>query len=182
MLTPADADKLIGERLACLPIESLPLAQCAGAVLRENIYAERDAPPFDRVAMDGIALQSETARGGTRRFRIQATQAAGDPALTLDAKSACIEVMTGAVMPAECDAVVPVEQISTSARRGRARRGRRGRGVAERPSPRHRLAPGGVAAINRNTAVGARGRRRGFGGDGARAGQQPADGRRDLDR
>jgi molybdopterin molybdotransferase len=114
LLTPADADKLIGESLACLPIESLPLAQCAGAVLRENIYAERDAPPFDRVAMDGIALSSETARGGTRRFRIQATQAAGDPPLTLGAKSGCIEVMTGASMPAECDAVVPVEQITTS--------------------------------------------------------------------
>ncbi len=113
MITPADADRLIAERLKCLPIESLPLAQCAGSILRENIYAERDAPPFDRVAMDGIALQSEAARGGTRRFRIEATQAAGDPPLTLSAKSACIEVMTGAMMPLECDAVVPVEQIST---------------------------------------------------------------------
>jgi molybdopterin molybdotransferase len=63
--------------------------------------------------MDGIALQSEAARGGTRRFRIQATQAAGDPPLTLGTRSSCIEVMTGAMMPAECDAVVPVEQIST---------------------------------------------------------------------
>jgi molybdopterin molybdotransferase len=113
LLTPADADKLIGERVSCLPIESLPLAQCAGAVLRENIYAERDAPPFDRVAMDGIALQSEAARGGTRRFRVQATQAAGDPPLTLGSKSSCIEVMTGASMPVDCDAVVPVEQITT---------------------------------------------------------------------
>ncbi len=113
MLTPAEADKLIGERLACLPIESLPLAQCAGAVLRENIYAERDAPPFDRVAMDGIALHSEALRSGSRRYRIQATQAAGDPPLTLTSKTACIEVMTGAVLPTECDAVVPVEQIAT---------------------------------------------------------------------
>lgn len=113
MLTPADADELIGERLSCLPIESLPLAQCAGAVLRENIYAERDAPPFDRVAMDGIALQADAVRAGTRRYRIQATQAAGDPPLTLESKSACIEVMTGAMLPAECDAVVPVEQIKT---------------------------------------------------------------------
>jgi molybdopterin molybdotransferase len=113
VLTPAEADKLIGERLACLPIESLPLVQCAGAVLRENIYAERDAPPFDRVAMDGIALQSEAVRAGSRRYRIQGTQAAGDPPLTLGNKSGCIEVMTGAVLPTECDAVVPVEQIST---------------------------------------------------------------------
>lgn len=113
MLTPAEAEKLIAERLACLPIESLPLAQCAGAVLRENIYAERDQPPFDRVAMDGIALQSDAVRSGNRRYAIQATQAAGDPPLTLAARNSCIEVMTGAVLPAECDAVVPVEQITT---------------------------------------------------------------------
>ena len=64
MLEPAQADELIGQQLQCLPIESLPLAQCAGAVLRENIYAERDQPPFDRVAMDGIALDSGTRSCG----------------------------------------------------------------------------------------------------------------------
>ncbi|HWG30392.1 MAG TPA: molybdopterin molybdotransferase MoeA [Steroidobacteraceae bacterium] len=114
MLEPAQADELIGQQLQCLPIESLPLAQCAGAVLRENIYAERDQPPFDRVSMDGIALDSGTVRSGTRRLRIQATQAAGDPPLTLAEAGACIEVMTGAVVPAGCDSVVPVEQISIS--------------------------------------------------------------------
>jgi molybdopterin molybdotransferase len=114
MLTPAQAEKLIEERLACLPIESLPLVQCAGAVLRENIYAERDQPPFDRVAMDGIALHSEAARAGARRYRVQAVQAAGDPALTLAGRNSCIEVMTGAVLPADCDAVVPVEQITST--------------------------------------------------------------------
>ena len=67
MLTPAQAEELIGQHLQCLPIESLPLAQCAGAVLRENIYAERDAPPFDRVSMDGIALDSSAVSGGVRK-------------------------------------------------------------------------------------------------------------------
>ena len=67
MLTPADADLLIGQNLQCLPIESLPLAQCAGTVLRENIYAERDQPPFDRVAMDGIALATPPARPARAR-------------------------------------------------------------------------------------------------------------------
>ena len=114
MLEPAQADELIGQQLQCLPIESLPLAQCAGAVLRENIYAERDQPPFDRVSMDGIALDSGTVRSGTRRLRIQAMQAAGDPPLTLADQGACIEVMTGAVIPSGCDSVVPVEQISIS--------------------------------------------------------------------
>jgi molybdopterin molybdotransferase len=112
MLSPSQADELIAQHLTCLPIESLPLAQCAGAVLRENIYAERDQPPFDRVTMDGIALDSRVVRDGARRLRIQAMQAAGDPPLALEGRDLCIEVMTGAAMPAGCDAVVPVEQIT----------------------------------------------------------------------
>jgi molybdopterin molybdotransferase len=112
VLTPAQAEELIGQHLQCLPIESLPLAQCAGAVLRENIYAERDAPPFDRVAMDGIAVDSTAIASGARRLHIQATQAAGDPPLMLVSKSACIEVMTGAVLPSGCDSVIAVEEIA----------------------------------------------------------------------
>jgi molybdopterin molybdotransferase len=115
VLTPAEADVLIGQHLQCLPIESLPLSQCAGAVLRENIYAERDQPPFDRVAMDGIALDSESVRAGRRAFRVQGTQAAGDPPLTLAHASDCIEVMTGAVLPGGCNSVVPVEELSIAA-------------------------------------------------------------------
>ena len=109
MLDPAAAEKLIASHLACLPIESLPLGQCAGAVLRENVYAERDQPPFDRVTMDGIALASSAAAAGQRRFRLQATQGAGDAPLTLASGAHCIEVMTGAVLPGGCDSVVPVE-------------------------------------------------------------------------
>ena len=112
MLTPAEADQLIGQHLQCLPIESLPLAQCAGAVLRENIYAERDQPPYDRVAMDGVALDSQAVSAGGSSFRIQATQAAGDAPLTLEAAADCIEVMTGAVLPMGCDSVVPVEKLA----------------------------------------------------------------------
>jgi molybdopterin molybdotransferase len=114
-LTPAEADRLIGQHLQCLPIESLPLAQCAGAVLRENIYAERDQPPFDRVAMDGIALRGASVSAASRTLRIQGTQAAGDPPLTLASDDACIEVMTGAVLPVGCDSVVAVEELTVHA-------------------------------------------------------------------
>ncbi len=118
MLSPSEADLLIGQHLQCLPIESLPLAQCAGAVLRENIYAERDEPPFDRVAMDGVALDSRAVSAGTRTFHIQATQTAGETPLSLAASDRCIQVMTGAVLPAGCDAVVPEEELALA--RGRA--------------------------------------------------------------
>src|SRR6202034_3749696 len=111
MIEPAAAEVLINQHLACLPIESLPVGQCAGAVLRENVYAERDHPPFDRVVMDGVALSSEEVAGGGGRFKLQATQAAGEPARTLGSGENCIEVMTGAVLPGGCDAVVPVERL-----------------------------------------------------------------------
>ncbi|HTY51527.1 MAG TPA: molybdopterin molybdotransferase MoeA [Steroidobacteraceae bacterium] len=113
MLTPQDADRLIGENLACLPIESLPLVQCSGAVLRENVYGERDQPPFDRVTMDGIALDSSMLHE-TRRLVIQGVQAAGSAPLQLAARDRCIEVMTGAVLPPGCDAVIPVEQVTAA--------------------------------------------------------------------
>lgn len=110
LITPRLAEEAISSRLLCLPIESLPLTQCAGSTLRENIYAERDQPPFDRVTMDGIAVDSESLRRGVRRFRIQATQPAGAPPVKLVGRDDAIEVMTGAILPLASDCVIPNEQ------------------------------------------------------------------------
>src|SRR5579862_9424351 len=114
LITPRLAEEAIYSRLTCLPIESLPLTQCVGGTLRENIYGERDQPPFDRVAMDGMAVDSEALRRGVTRFRIQGMQAAGTPQLKLSGADAAIEVMTGAILPAGCDCVIPVEQLDTA--------------------------------------------------------------------
>jgi molybdopterin molybdotransferase len=110
-ITPRLAEEAIYSRLTCLPIESLPLTQCVGATLRENIYAERDHPPFDRVIRDGIAVDSEALLRGHRRFRIQGTQAAGVPAIRRKSIDDAIEVVAGAMLPAGCDTVVPAEQF-----------------------------------------------------------------------
>src|SRR5882762_2852677 len=114
LITPRLAEEAIYSRLTCLPIESLPLTQCVGGTLRENVYAERDAPPFDRVTMDGIAVDSELLRRGLRRFYIQATQAAGSPPLKLARGENAIEVMTGAILPLASDCVIPVEQYDVA--------------------------------------------------------------------
>ena len=110
-ITPRLAEEAINSRLTCLPIESLPLTQCVGGTLRENVYAERDHPPFDRVTMDGIAVDSASLRRGLKRFRIQATQAAGSPPIKLGAAEDAIEVMTGAILPLGTDCIIPVEQL-----------------------------------------------------------------------
>jgi molybdopterin molybdotransferase len=115
LITPRLAEEAIHSRLTCLPIESLPLIQCVGGTLRENVYAERDHPPFDRVSMDGIAVDSAALRRGLRRFRIAGTQAAGAPPLKLSDGDDAIEVMTGAILPSGSDCVIPVEQLDVAA-------------------------------------------------------------------
>ena len=115
LITPRLAEEAIYSRLTCLPIESLPLTQCVGGTLRENVYAERDQPPFDRVTMDGMAVDSEALRRGQRRFRIQGIQGAGAPRdQARRAREDAIEVMTGAILPIGSDCVIPVEQFDVS--------------------------------------------------------------------
>ena len=110
LMTPDAAEAAIDTQLPGLPIEARPLSQCTGGTLRENVYAERDYPPFDRVCMDGIAVASDSLKHGVRRYTVQATQAAGAPPLALESIENAIEVMTGASLPHGTDCVVPMEQ------------------------------------------------------------------------
>src|SRR5688572_20690173 len=64
--------------------------------------------------MDGIAFSFAAYQRGRRAFRIAGTQAAGAPPLALRDDEHCIEVMTGAMLPAGCDCIVPVEKISVA--------------------------------------------------------------------
>ncbi|MBI4622550.1 MAG: molybdopterin molybdotransferase MoeA [Verrucomicrobia bacterium] len=111
MLTPAAAEKLIRENMVLLHREDCALASAHGRVLRSDLRADRDLPPFDRVTMDGYALRAAAVAAGVRSFRVEAVQAAGMRAFKLGAgPDACIEVMTGAVAPEGADAVVPYEE------------------------------------------------------------------------
>jgi molybdopterin molybdotransferase len=109
-LTPQLAEAAIAERTTLLPAEVRDLQQCLGRTLRQDVYAERDNPPFDRVCMDGIAIDSAALARGVRRYAIEAMQPAGAPALTLHAAEHAIEVMTGAILPRGTDCVIPLEE------------------------------------------------------------------------
>ena len=104
------AQEVIGARMTRLPAESRPLEQCIGQTLREDVFAERDNPPFDRVCMDGIAINSNALSRGQLQYRIAGVQPAGSPALSLSSDVFAIEVMTGAMMPSGTDCVVPLEE------------------------------------------------------------------------
>jgi molybdopterin molybdotransferase len=113
MLTPAAAARLILENTAPFPSEDCPLAAAHGRVLRAEIRADRDLPPFDRVTLDGYALRAAALAAGGRAFRVEAVQAAGMRAFRLGAApDACIEIMTGAVVPEGADCIVPYEDTT----------------------------------------------------------------------
>jgi len=112
MLSVAEAEERVLAAMALLPAEDCPLVQANGRVLRQPLAADRDLPPFDRVALDGYALRHEAWRKGARRFRVDGLQAAGVRPRTLPAGRACIEVMTGAVLPEGADTVVPYEDTA----------------------------------------------------------------------
>jgi molybdopterin molybdotransferase len=94
------------------PTEKRNLEDCIGAYLAEDLIADRDFPPFDRVTMDGIAIAYETFSMGQRTFNIEATAAAGTAQLTLLDLSNCVEVMTGAIMPIDVDTVIRYEDLT----------------------------------------------------------------------
>ena len=112
MFTAQEASKAIANSIASFDTEDVALADAARRILRQSVKAERDQPPFDRVTMDGIAVDYASLEGGTTQFTIQGTQQAGDPVQTLNNSDHCIEIMTGAVMPRNTNCVIPVERIS----------------------------------------------------------------------
>src|SRR5258708_40092282 len=113
MLTPGEAEKLILEAMAPWPREDCPLLQAQGRVLGRDLVADGGLAPFDRVTMDGYALRTASLAAGGRAFRVEATQAAGVAAFKLGpAADACIEIMTGAVLPEGADGVIPYEETT----------------------------------------------------------------------
>jgi molybdenum cofactor synthesis domain-containing protein len=94
--------------------ERVDLRQADGRVVAAAAIAPLDVPPFDRAAMDGYAVRAEdtfgTGRQEAKVLRCIDKVFTGDiPARTLGAGE-CIEIATGAPMPAGANAVVMVEE------------------------------------------------------------------------
>ena len=111
MITVAEAFARVLATARPLPPETVALPQAAGRVLAETLVADRDFPPFNRVAMDGIAVVHAAWAGGQTEFAIEHTQYAGAPPQPLQNPQHAIEVMTGAVLPPGTDVVIRYEDI-----------------------------------------------------------------------
>ena len=112
LTTVKEALEIILKNAEDFGIEEIDFLQSSGRILQENIVADRDFPPFNRVSMDGIAISSEAFNNGIRSFKIEGIQAAGSPQLSLKNTENCIEAMTGAVLPKNTDAVIQYELLT----------------------------------------------------------------------
>lgn len=85
------------------------LGQALGCVLAEEVHADRDYPPFDRSTRDGFAVRAaDTARPPVTLEVVAEVRAGG--VFTGQLRSGqCVQIMTGAGMPAGADAVVMIE-------------------------------------------------------------------------
>lgn len=112
LISIAEATSVILSEVEDFGIEEVFFHQALGRVLKEDIKADREMPPFDRVSMDGIALKTSIFESGVRQFKIEGVQAAGSEQLTLINPKHCLEAMTGAMLPFGTDAVIPYELVS----------------------------------------------------------------------
>jgi molybdopterin molybdotransferase len=115
MITVLEADRLLRANVRPFGSERVGLSEAAGRVLSESIFADRAYPPFNRVAMDGIAVAYSALEVGTRVFLIASTQRAGEAPHTLHDTASCIEVMTGAALPDACDTIIRYEDLRIEA-------------------------------------------------------------------
>ena len=108
LLSLAEAQARVLERVRPLDTERVPIAEAAGRVLAEDAQALVDLPPFASSAMDGFALRSADSPG---RLPVVARIAAGVPVTRALAAGEAMGIATGGVVPEGADAVIPLEYV-----------------------------------------------------------------------
>lgn len=96
----------------------VPLTDALGRVLAQDVISPFDVPPHDNSAMDGFAFDGAALDGATGELelRVVGTALAGGAAWRGPAGSGdAVRIMTGAMMPAGLDTVVPQEICTVTA-------------------------------------------------------------------
>ncbi|RDK07159.1 gephyrin-like molybdotransferase Glp [Cupriavidus lacunae] len=123
---PVDqANRIIGEVVEPVRgVEQVPIRSALDRVLAEDIVSPIDVPAHDNSAMDGYAFQGAAlaaAQTGTVELEVIGSAFAGGAGALAPTAVQAVRIMTGAVMPAGCDTVVPQEFVETAADGARVR-------------------------------------------------------------
>jgi len=111
-----DAQKLLEERLALCSsraIEDVPLEQCLGRILAQDICSKEDIPPYPRSVMDGYAVKAGDTYGATEGMpaylNVSGEVKMGEFPEVGPAVECCFKIATGGLLPPDTDAVVMLE-------------------------------------------------------------------------
>ena len=90
--------------------ESVLLDQGLNRVLASDVLSPIDVPAADNSAMDGFAFRgTEINSAPVTQLMVVGTVFAGTPFTGSLAADQCLKIMTGALMPSQCDTVIPQE-------------------------------------------------------------------------
>jgi len=112
MLSYQQARELVTSRTTALSrdlqTESVPLRNAFGRILAQEIFADRDYPPFNRSIRDGYAVRAADTHPGVTLRCVGELKAGDTPSVSVQ-QGTCIQIMTGAALPEGADAVIMVE-------------------------------------------------------------------------
>ncbi|MGH2642654.1 MAG: molybdopterin molybdotransferase MoeA [Chitinophagaceae bacterium] len=111
-ITVSKAESIIQSNIKDFGEEKISFENSLGRILAESLYADRDLPPFNRPTVDGIAILFNSFKNKIYKFKVKATQAAGEDPVRVEAEDECIEIMTGAALHNSVDTVIRYEDIS----------------------------------------------------------------------
>jgi molybdopterin molybdotransferase len=92
-------------------IETVALDQAINRILAQDLLSPIDVPAADNSAMDGFAFNGECLGDQDKNItlKVVGTAYAGKPYEGSVSNGECLKIMTGALMPADCDTVIPQE-------------------------------------------------------------------------
>lgn len=111
LVTVPEVIEIIQNNTENFGFEKIDFIDSVGRILAEDILADRDFPPFNRMSMDGIAIKFSAYENGQTSFIIEGVQSAGKGQLSLKDDNACLEAMTGGVLPKNTDTVIQYEWL-----------------------------------------------------------------------
>ena len=122
MLEVEDAFSRIISHFAPLNSVDLPVLECLGMVLAEDVTSPLDLPPLANSAMDGYAVLHADISGADQTppiLSVISAVAAGQVSSDTVSEGKAIRIMTGAPVPNGADTVVPFEETDEIDRRAR---------------------------------------------------------------
>lgn len=117
MISVEQALVALGDLVAPMPHETVPLRDANGRILANSVLAMRDQPPFAASSMDGYAISGQDLRDGVTEWDVVGESAAGHRFKKSVSSGQCVRIFTGAPLPRGCDHVVIQEHINRNGQR-----------------------------------------------------------------